>query len=151
METCKALYKAPSCAITCCPVRLFLHSAIHLKFSIIPLASSDNSKTRTQNLEGATANINCNDVLAFDVSTSQNIPASDWSTVYNYHPCVLHTLFISDWESNISSKKSQVIGHTVLTFLFQRIYKVVQIWPGLFVCKQVTVCPGHIWTTLYYK
>ena len=31
------------------------------------------------------------------------------------------------------------------------IYKVVQIWPGLFVCKQVTVCPGHIWTTLYNK
>jgi hypothetical protein len=29
-------------------------------------------------------------------------------------------------------------------------YKVVKIWPGLFVCKQVTVCPGHIWTTLYY-
>jgi hypothetical protein len=28
-------------------------------------------------------------------------------------------------------------------------YKVVQIWPGLFVCKQVTVCPDHIWTTLY--
>jgi hypothetical protein len=28
-------------------------------------------------------------------------------------------------------------------------YKVVQIWPGPFVCKQVTVCPGHIWTTLY--
>ena len=28
-------------------------------------------------------------------------------------------------------------------------YKVVQIWPGLFVCKQVTVCAGHIWTTLY--
>jgi hypothetical protein len=28
-------------------------------------------------------------------------------------------------------------------------YKVVQIWPRLFVCKQVTVCPGHIWTTLY--
>jgi hypothetical protein len=28
-------------------------------------------------------------------------------------------------------------------------YKMVQIWPGLFVCKQVTVCSGHIWTTLY--
>ena len=28
-------------------------------------------------------------------------------------------------------------------------YKVVQIWPGLFVRKQVTVCPRHIWTTLY--
>jgi hypothetical protein len=28
-------------------------------------------------------------------------------------------------------------------------YKVVQIWSGLFVCKQITVCPGHIWTTLY--
>ena len=31
------------------------------------------------------------------------------------------------------------------------LYKVVQIWPGLFVCKQVTVCPGHIWTTLYFS
>jgi hypothetical protein len=30
-------------------------------------------------------------------------------------------------------------------------YKVVQIWPGLIVCKQVTVCPGHIWTTLYMR
>jgi hypothetical protein len=30
-----------------------------------------------------------------------------------------------------------------------KLYKVVQIWPGLLVCKQVTVCPGHIWTTLY--
>jgi hypothetical protein len=30
-----------------------------------------------------------------------------------------------------------------------RIYKVVQIWPGLILCKQVTICPGHIWTTLY--
>jgi hypothetical protein len=28
-------------------------------------------------------------------------------------------------------------------------YKVIQIWPGLFVYKQVTVCPGHIWTTMY--
>jgi hypothetical protein len=26
---------------------------------------------------------------------------------------------------------------------------VVQIWPGLIVCTQVTVCPGHTWTTLY--
>jgi hypothetical protein len=30
-------------------------------------------------------------------------------------------------------------------------YKVVKIWPGRFVCKQVIVCPGHIWTTLYDK
>jgi hypothetical protein len=35
------------------------------------------------------------------------------------------------------------------TELMPLIYKVVQIWPGWFVCKQVTVCPGHIWTTLY--
>jgi hypothetical protein len=34
-----------------------------------------------------------------------------------------------------------------VTFLV--LYKVVKIWPGLIVCKQVTVCPGHIWTTLY--
>jgi hypothetical protein len=41
-----------------------------------------------------------------------------------------------------------------LTFLHSLLpsekYKVVQIWPGRFVCKQVTVCPGHIWTTLYF-
>jgi hypothetical protein len=30
-------------------------------------------------------------------------------------------------------------------------YKVVRIWLGLIVCKQVTVCLGHIWTTLYKK
>jgi hypothetical protein len=29
------------------------------------------------------------------------------------------------------------------------LYKVVQILPGRFVCKQVPVCTGHIWTTLY--
>ena len=40
--------------------------------------------------------------------------------------------------------------HDILTWLFNFLtYKVVQIWPGRFVCKQVTVCPGHIWTTLY--
>jgi hypothetical protein len=33
--------------------------------------------------------------------------------------------------------------------IHRALYKVVQIWPGLLVCKQVTVCPGHIWTTLY--
>jgi hypothetical protein len=33
------------------------------------------------------------------------------------------------WEANRSSASK---------------YNVVQIWPGLIVCKQVTVCPGHI-------
>jgi hypothetical protein len=32
---------------------------------------------------------------------------------------------------------------------YEPMYKVVQIWPRLTVCKLVTVCPGHIWTTLY--
>jgi hypothetical protein len=30
-------------------------------------------------------------------------------------------------------------------------YKVVQIWPGLFVLKQLTFCPVNIWTTLYIQ
>jgi hypothetical protein len=48
--------------------------------------------------------------------------------------------------SRFHSKKVQWLCnlHNII-----HIYKVVQIWPGLFVCKQVTVCPGHIWTTLY--
>jgi hypothetical protein len=28
--------------------------------------------------------------------------------------------------------------------MYVHMYKVVQILPGRFVCKQVTVCPGHI-------
>ena len=28
-------------------------------------------------------------------------------------------------------------------------YKVIQIWPGPFVCKSGDISPGHIWTTLY--
>ena len=38
-------------------------------------------------------------------------------------------------------KWKSVIGETM--------YKMVQIWPGLFVCKQAGYIPGHIWTTLY--
>ena len=38
-----------------------------------------------------------------------------------------------------------------LFFLIRVIlYKVVQIWPGLFVCKQAGYSPGHILTTLYF-
>jgi len=29
------------------------------------------------------------------------------------------------------------------------IYNVVQVWPGLFVCKSGDISPGHIWNTLY--
>ena len=30
------------------------------------------------------------------------------------------------------------------------LYNVVQIWPGLIVCNQDAISPGHIWTTLYH-
>ena len=61
-------------------------------------------------------------------------------------------------ESKVRLKKEFSIKHGWLWNTMMRstgracddgLYKVVQIWPGLFVCKQVTVCPGHIWTTLY--
>jgi hypothetical protein len=50
-----------------------------------------------------------------------------------------------------SKRRIKLSKNSVLRRLnsYTDIYKVVQIWPGLFVCKQVTVCPGHIWTTLY--
>jgi hypothetical protein len=38
-----------------------------------------------------------------------------------------------------------------VNFSLHIMYKVVQIWQGLLVCKQVTVCPGHISTTLYLE
>jgi hypothetical protein len=48
---------------------------------------------------------------------------------------------------NIGDKILHFIWHSV-RFIDQGLYKVVQIWPGLFLCKQLTLCPGHIWTTL---
>jgi hypothetical protein len=38
---------------------------------------------------------------------------------------------------------------TTVRFHVHRINVDIQIWLGLIVCKLVTVCPGHIWTTLY--
>jgi hypothetical protein len=51
------------------------------------------------------------------------------------------SLLCKIWDLQLEGACNSVMGPPV--------YKVVQIWPGLFVCKQVTVCPGHIWTTLY--
>jgi hypothetical protein len=42
-------------------------------------------------------------------------------------------------------------SHGLHTVTVLHKYKVVQVWPGRFVCKQVTVCPGHIWTTFYHR
>jgi hypothetical protein len=56
----------------------------------------------------------------------------------------LHSLFI-----HIMVFPFDVTKFRTAVFLLWQIYKVVQIWLGWFVCKQVTVCPGHIWTTLY--
>jgi hypothetical protein len=42
------------------------------------------------------------------------------------------------------------IGNTYKLEWSSGFYKVVQIWPGRFECIQVTVCPGHIWTTLHF-
>jgi hypothetical protein len=42
-------------------------------------------------------------------------------------------------------------GQARVLFFKQALYKVVQIWAGLIVCKQVTVFPGLIWITLYQR
>jgi hypothetical protein len=51
----------------------------------------------------------------------------------------------------LALKGKRHISIILLSVVHQKalMYKVVQTWPGLIVCKQVTVCPGHIWTTLY--
>jgi hypothetical protein len=48
----------------------------------------------------------------------------------------------------VCCQKNMTLKYSEILFC-PRFYKVVQIWPGRFVCKQVTVSPGHIWTTLY--
>ena len=53
-------------------------------------------------------------------------------------------------QSHITDITIRSLYLTVISFpLHKQFYKVVQIWPGMIVCKLVTVCPGHIWTTLY--
>jgi hypothetical protein len=46
------------------------------------------------------------------------------------------------------TKKKGVHINTLEKF---HMYTVVQIWPGIFVHKQDTFCPGNIWTTLYIQ
>jgi hypothetical protein len=53
------------------------------------------------------------------------------------------------WRHIVLSQRGRY-QKSALTLRISYMYKMVQIWPGLFVCKQVTVCPGHIWTTLYF-
>jgi hypothetical protein len=60
---------------------------------------------------------------------------------------------VACWISKATSTRSRPCTyiHTcarIHTHTHRNMYKVFQIWPGLIVCKQVTVCPGHIWTTL---
>ena len=39
--------------------------------------------------------------------------------------------------------------HSKIAAAGRRLYKVVQIWPGLFTLVYIQISPGHIWTTLY--
>jgi len=68
---------------------------------------------------------------------------------------------ISDWYINVGNfelHKTINSGNDEWTCSSQYIkifyiklsvlYKLVQIWPGLFVCKSGDISPGHIWTTL---
>jgi hypothetical protein len=59
------------------------------------------------------------------------------------------TCFETSAKNTIRRLINQKLDSFIQTRRKLELYKVVQIWPGLFVCKQVTVCPGHIWTTLY--
>ena len=54
------------------------------------------------------------------------------------------------WEMCCVTKgvhSQQLLPHVKETMC--SMYKVVQTWPGQFVCKQAAISPGHIWTTLY--
>jgi hypothetical protein len=70
-----------------------------------------------------------------------NRPGHIWTTLYiSQHLSYFSILFIYGTGVRLDTYI------TLYTFVK---HKVVQIWPGLFVCKQVIVCSGHIWTTLY--
>jgi hypothetical protein len=79
--------------------------------------------------------------------TYTQIPAVSISASWN------HKIRVQFHNSQLTESQASTDcanGHWALTW-FHRVYKVVQIWPGLTVCKLVTICPGHIWTTLYFN
>jgi hypothetical protein len=59
---------------------------------------------------------------------------------------------LSEWNAEVltlvSRRQEKKAPDHPFAMQYQRrkccLFKVVQLWPGLFVCKQVTVCPGHI-------
>jgi hypothetical protein len=60
---------------------------------------------------------------------------------------ILDTSLTHSWTfplSNYFTSHIHMLHFKSICFLLQVKYKVVQIWPGRFVCKQFTVCPGHI-------
>jgi hypothetical protein len=95
---------------------------------------------------------NCSIYLPFPQSHSLKLVLQLCSHQLNalfhrsYKPCMTITTFVSVNQNIwIWRGAAQMVRYAVFK------YKVVQIWPGRFVCKQVTVCPGHIWTTLYIQ
>jgi hypothetical protein len=70
--------------------------------------------------------------------------------VINYHFCTVlyQSPRVNDLLAVLRNIQSPSDDSNMLEQPRRCMYMVVQIWPGLFVCKQVTVCPGHIWTTL---
>jgi hypothetical protein len=65
-----------------------------------------------------------------------------------------HSFLISFPRQQWVCERASVLRYTYIICFVKKLflmYRVVQIWLGRFVCKQVTVCPDHIWTTLYIK
>jgi hypothetical protein len=65
--------------------------------------------------------------------------------VYKQSVPPLSTTWCRAW-TNEQSVCYRFIRRSLRRNEWYKMYKVVQIWPGLFVCKPVTVSPGHIWT-----
>jgi hypothetical protein len=75
-----------------------------------------------------------------------------WSKCVYWHVVILLPSVLSLWEYIEAVHQLFIDLKKAYDSLRREVlYKVVQIWPGRFVCKQVTVCPDHIWTTLYYN
>jgi hypothetical protein len=95
-------------------------------------------------------------VWTYANSRDQTYASAPYSQMPTYIYISTYTCKIEFWECLLLFSSETCLPicylmikvHTKQGLCIIYIYKVVQIWPGRFVCKQVTVCPGHIWTTL---
>jgi hypothetical protein len=115
------------------------HIAVGLQ-DVFELPNSSNASSFHRRVQVA---YSCGEGANFRNGDSRGIGSASFASRPAHFNCVISGFRCVNKISPLLRCHVALTGNQIL------MYKVAQIWPGLIVCKQVTVCPGHILTTLY--